>query len=200
MEGLNYETETWKIINKYFEDNPYFLTNHHLESFNDFIDNKIPETLKQINPIRNFKEYDNSRNSYKYQIDIYFGTKSNDKIYIGNPIIYDKNNGSRQLFPNEARIRNLDYSSSLCCDVEVIFKIFDGDRAQHRTDQGTRAAKDRHQYDFATNCPLHALGTCQRISHCHQTASQTCEHAGNDKGRQSIRSSVETGIAHAFLV
>ena len=126
MEGLNYETETWKIINKYFEDNPYFLTNHHLESFNDFIDNKIPETLKQINPIRNFKEYDNSRNSYKYQIDIYFGTKSNDKIYIGNPIIYDKNNGSRQLFPNEARIRNLDYSSSLCCDVEVIFKIFDG--------------------------------------------------------------------------
>ena len=89
METLDYEKETWQIINKYFEDNPYFLTNHHIESFNTFIDKKIPETLKQINPIRNFKDYDTSKNIYKYQIDIYFGTRTNDKIYIANPVIYE---------------------------------------------------------------------------------------------------------------
>ena len=26
----------WDILNKYFTENPHFLTNHHLKSYNDF--------------------------------------------------------------------------------------------------------------------------------------------------------------------
>merc|ERR1711907_881615 len=133
MENFDYNKETWKVINKYFEENPYFLTKHHLESFNDFIENKIPNTLKQINPIRNFKDFDNTKKIYKYQIDIYFGTKTNDKIYIGKPTIYQKGIGNKQLFPNEARLKNLDYSSSLCCDIEAIFKIYIGSRFEEKS-------------------------------------------------------------------
>ena len=34
----------WEIIKKFFEENKDFIVKHHLESFNDFIENKI---LKQ---------------------------------------------------------------------------------------------------------------------------------------------------------
>ena len=30
------ESAIWKIINKYFEDNPQALVNHHIDSYNDF--------------------------------------------------------------------------------------------------------------------------------------------------------------------
>ena len=29
----------WKIIDKMFNDNPYTLVSHHLDSYNDFFDN-----------------------------------------------------------------------------------------------------------------------------------------------------------------
>ena len=28
----------WDILDKYFKENPHFLTDHHLKSYNDFFD------------------------------------------------------------------------------------------------------------------------------------------------------------------
>ena len=32
---------TWSIIDKLFEDNPNLLVRHHLDSYNDFFNNKV---------------------------------------------------------------------------------------------------------------------------------------------------------------
>ena len=53
---MNYEQDTWKIIDSYFEKNPNYLTKHHLDSYNDFITNKIPQTFQQYNPQILYKE------------------------------------------------------------------------------------------------------------------------------------------------
>ena len=50
MEDLNLEQDIWKIIYSYFDNNKYYMTNHHLDSFNDYILNKIPQTLKENSP------------------------------------------------------------------------------------------------------------------------------------------------------
>ena len=42
----------WKVINKYFEDNPQSLVRHHIESYNDFFKNGIFQIFKEKNPIR----------------------------------------------------------------------------------------------------------------------------------------------------
>ena len=47
---MDYNTDTWKVINNYFKVHHNYLTKHHLDSFNDFILNKIPQTLTQYNP------------------------------------------------------------------------------------------------------------------------------------------------------
>ena len=41
----------WDVIDKYFEDNPNILVNHHLASYNDFIKNGIRRIFKEKNPI-----------------------------------------------------------------------------------------------------------------------------------------------------
>ena len=46
--------DLWNVIYSYFKDNDknrnYYLVNHHLDSYNDFILNKIPRTLKENSP------------------------------------------------------------------------------------------------------------------------------------------------------
>ena len=46
------EEDIWKVIYSYFEDignnKNYYLTNHHLDSYNDFVLNKFHKHLKKI--------------------------------------------------------------------------------------------------------------------------------------------------------
>ena len=84
--------------------------NHHLDSYNDFILNKIPQTLKENSPQTIFLGRDSETKKYKYEIDLYYGGLNSDKVYLGKPVIYHKDNTKKQMFPNEARLKNLNYS------------------------------------------------------------------------------------------
>ena len=46
----------WEILNKYFTENPHFLTDHHLKSYNDFFDKGLSQLFKERNPIHFLKE------------------------------------------------------------------------------------------------------------------------------------------------
>ena len=48
----NKEDISWKVIDKYFKENPNCLVSHHLESFNDFFKNGIKRIFHENNPIR----------------------------------------------------------------------------------------------------------------------------------------------------
>ena len=49
--SINHEELSWLIIDKYFSHDPNILVKHHLESFNDFFNNKIHNIFKEKNPI-----------------------------------------------------------------------------------------------------------------------------------------------------
>uniref|UniRef100_A0A6C0D5V4 DNA-directed RNA polymerase n=1 Tax=viral metagenome TaxID=1070528 RepID=A0A6C0D5V4_9ZZZZ len=110
----------WKIIDKYFEDNPQALVRHHIESYNDFFKNGIYQIFKDKNPVRIERLYDNNINDYRTKCLMYFGGKDGTKIYFGKPIIYDDNN-SHYMYPNEARLRNMTYGMTIHYDVEIEF-------------------------------------------------------------------------------
>ena len=110
----------WKIINKYFEDNPQSLVRHHIESYNDFFKNGIFQIFKERNPIRIQTRYDENIDDYRSQCHMYFGGKNGDKIYFGKPVIYDNNN-THCMYPNEARIRNMTYGMTVHYDIDIEF-------------------------------------------------------------------------------
>jgi DNA-directed RNA polymerase II subunit RPB2 len=120
----------WNVIDKFFEDNPNILVKHHLASYNDFISNGIKRIFKEKNPIVFQKDQNPETNIFNLRSEIYIGGKTGDRIYYGKPVIFDEeNNGlekrSHFMYPNEARLRNMTYSTTIHYDIEVDYIMRD---------------------------------------------------------------------------
>ena len=48
------------------------MVKHHLESYNDFVKNKIGIIVKQFNPLSIYHSYNEEENNYRYEIMIEF--------------------------------------------------------------------------------------------------------------------------------
>ena len=112
----------WLIIEKYFNDNPSFLVNHHLDSYNSFFNEDIKRIFKEKNPIRIMKEQNPDTNEFALKCEMYLGGKDGDRLYYGKQIIYDEDR-EHFMYPNEARLRNMTYGITIHYDVEVDFFI-----------------------------------------------------------------------------
>ena len=110
----------WNVINKYFQDNPQALVRHHIDSFNDFYKNGIYQIFREKNPVVLYSKLDPVTNEYMSQCKLYMGGKDGTKIYFGKPVIHDDNN-VHYMYPNEARLRNMNYSMTIHYDIEVEF-------------------------------------------------------------------------------
>ena len=119
---MNFDKIQWKTIESYFLSNPYNLTQHHLNSYNNFFDNEIFQIIKEKNPIKITKNFDETLDDFKFKVDIYIGGINGDKLYYGKPIIYDENH-THYMYPNEARLRNMNYGFTVHYDVLVKYKI-----------------------------------------------------------------------------
>jgi DNA-directed RNA polymerase II subunit RPB2 len=128
------ENISWKLIDKYFKDNPNNLVSHHLESYNDFFSNGIKRIFRENNPIRFIeREEEGNELGKRNECLLYLGGKDGTKIYYGKPVIYDDHN-SHYMFPNDARLRNMTYGITVHYDVDVDFIYYIGEeRKEHTT-------------------------------------------------------------------
>jgi len=128
----NKENISWKLIDKYFTDNPNCLVSHHLESFNDFFKNGIKRIFHENNPIRFIqREEDGIDPNKRNECMLYLGGKDGKRIYYGKPVIYDDNN-AHYMFPNDARLRNMTYGITIHYDVDVEFIYYvDDEKRTH---------------------------------------------------------------------
>lgn len=124
---MRYFEDTWKVIDTYFKTNPYFLTKHHLDSWNDFVSSRITNTIKVLNPFIILKEQDNGVT--KHEIDIHIGGVSGDEIFINKPTIFE-NGEQRAMLPNEARIRDLTYQTEIYANILVRYITREGNGAE----------------------------------------------------------------------
>ena len=113
-----------KLLELYFRTFPYPFTSHHIDSFDQFITEDLPTILKSNNPILILKELIPRTNTYMYRVEIFVGGLTGDEIEIGTPTIsLQKTKEVRVLFPNEARLRNLTYASTIYANVIVRITI-----------------------------------------------------------------------------
>ena len=85
------EQFAWSVIDRYFTDNPDFLVKHHIDSFDDFIENGIPRIFRQNNPIRVIEKEKVAGTGEQTILEcaVYMGGREGSRIYYGKPIIYD---------------------------------------------------------------------------------------------------------------
>ena len=132
--NIDMNTVSWKILDKYFKENPYNLVSHHLDSYNNFFNKGIYKIFNENNPIRFLEEVDKT-NAKKNGNEclIYLGGKTGEKIYFGKPIIYDDSH-THYMYPNDARLRNMTYGITIHYDVDVQYIYYDGETKMERLD------------------------------------------------------------------
>jgi len=111
-----------KLIDTYFRTVPYPYTKHHIDSYDQFLQQDLSTIIRSQNPILILKELMKD-NVYKYNVEIFVGGEDGKAIHIGTPTISLQNTEEvRVLFPNEARLRNVTYASTVYADIIVKIK------------------------------------------------------------------------------
>ena len=106
----------WDSVTSYFQTHGVSkLVEHQLESFDDFIRNKIPLIVSSTAPIVVWHEQDEITKKYKYEFRLKF-----KNITYMKPRIQEATGRVKPMFPLEARLRNFTYAAQMFCDVELI--------------------------------------------------------------------------------
>ena len=112
---VNLEKDTWYVLDSYFKQyNGKELVRHQIDSYNDFMKNKIPDIISQANPLVVYHDFIESHNKYKYEIQIRFKNPS-----FTEPIITENDGSTNLMTPNNARLRNFTYASPLYINIEI---------------------------------------------------------------------------------
>ena len=133
----------WDIIDTFFRDTDYYKSQHQIDSFDEFIfseQNGIKNIIQRENPFILFKGENKRKESFAYELRIYYGETLDDdgvpikiireekdgkvvekeieNIFVSSPAIYNKDTLS-VMYPNEARLKNLTYQSSILCNIGI---------------------------------------------------------------------------------
>lgn len=114
--------DAWVAMDAFFRDDPYFLTRHHLDSYDRFVSHGLADTLRKSKPISLLKD-DVGRDgkSRKVEIDVRLGGKG---VRVDIPTLMDPSTRTvRPLLPNEARLKDLTYGTNVYVDVDVQIRV-----------------------------------------------------------------------------
>jgi DNA-directed RNA polymerase II subunit RPB2 len=109
------------IAKTYFTGTANPLTSHHIDSYNDFLEFKIPTFLRGSNPMELLIPGETSEESRT--VRIFLGTRAGTKFkYIP---IQDMNGNA--ILPHQCRTENMTYSIELKADIEIEYSFAKGD-------------------------------------------------------------------------
>ena len=101
------------VFNTYFSDVTNVLVRHHLDSYADLLNTKIPNFIKGINPL--VWPFDDNR-----FVRIYFGGKQSNEIKYMPPV--DELTGEA-ILPHRCRLENKTYKLSIKVNLDVEYEI-----------------------------------------------------------------------------
>ena len=113
----------WQAIQCFFnKQGPQKLVEHQLESYEDFIRNKIPLIVTSNPPIIVWHEQDPETKKYKYEFRLSF-----ENVTYMKPRIQEATGRIKPMFPQEARVRNFTYSAQMFTDVRFVTRAYYGE-------------------------------------------------------------------------
>jgi len=117
----SYVEEPFTILEAYFQGQHLDrLVRHQIESYNHFINYQMQKTIQMFNPviIRSENDYVEQQDKYLLEISVSF---QNFKLY--SPQIFENNGATKVMFPQEAKLRNFTYASTMTVDIKIDYTI-----------------------------------------------------------------------------
>ena len=122
----NYIEEPYEIIESYFKGQHLErLVRHQIESYNHFINYQIQRTIQMFNHVNIHSENDYVPEHDKYLLDIHISF-INFKLY--PPQIHENNGATKVMLPEEAKLRNFTYASTMTIDLDIRYTICDNEQ------------------------------------------------------------------------
>lgn len=159
------------ILKKYFTTQGYPYTRHHIESFDHFVSQDLPAIIKDANPLILLHSPIGVTGVYSYKAEIFIGGLDGSRLYIGTPTISLKDSQEiRVLFPNEARLRNLTYSSTVEADIVIRITYSTpsstGGRSITQREVILDSATDPAQFGYLAKFPIFRLPIMLHSRYC----------------------------------
>jgi DNA-directed RNA polymerase II subunit RPB2 len=117
----SYLEEPFAIIESYFTGQHLDrLVRHQIESYDNFINHQVQKTIGMFNPVRVVSEHDfiPETGNHALEVLIYF---ENFKMY--PPQIHENNGATKMMLPQEARLRNFTYASTMTIDIRIEYIV-----------------------------------------------------------------------------
>jgi DNA-directed RNA polymerase II subunit RPB2 len=117
----DYIEEPYSIIESYFRGQHLErLARHQIESYNNFINCQIQRTIQMFNPVVIRSENDFVAENNKYLLEIFVNFE-NFKLF--PPRIHENNGATKLMLPQEAKLRNFTYASTMYVDLNVQYIV-----------------------------------------------------------------------------
>jgi DNA-directed RNA polymerase II subunit RPB2 len=100
-----------RLIEKYFEGNPLHITQHHIESYNAFVERGIPAAVASI-PIVVVRNDESGQKRHRIVITL-------KDVTVAKPVYCEPDGRVKPLYPNDARVKNLSYTADVFANVNV---------------------------------------------------------------------------------
>lgn len=125
-----FDTLSWELIDKMFKYNKgYQLVRHQLETYNDFLLNKLEQLIEGFNPIEIHHQFIPEAEAFQHVLKVELSNP-----ILSKPIIFEKDGSHKVMTPNAARQRNFTYSSALSVDMKITAKTYDDAIGDYQTE------------------------------------------------------------------
>ena len=117
----SYLEEPYAIIESYFTGQHLDrLVRHQIESYDNFINHQVQKTIEMFNPVRVVSEHDFIPETGNHALEVLIRFE-NFKMY--PPQIHENNGATKMMLPQEARLRNFTYASTMTIDIRIEYIV-----------------------------------------------------------------------------
>lgn len=113
----------WDAVNAYFANGVRRLVDHQIESYEDFVRNKIPLIIQSTPPITVWHEQNPDIKKYKYEFKLSF-----ENVSYMKPKIQEATGRIKPMLPMEARVRNFTYAANMYANVRFLVRTYKGEK------------------------------------------------------------------------
>jgi DNA-directed RNA polymerase II subunit RPB2 len=111
----------WQAVNAYFANGVRRLVDHQIDSFEDFVRNKLPLIVQSTAPITVWHEQDETIKKYKYEFRLSF-----ENVTYLKPRLQEATGRVKPMLPMEARVRNFTYAAQMHADIRFVARTYKG--------------------------------------------------------------------------
>ena len=162
----DYVEEPFTIIESYFKGQHLErLVRHQIESYNHFVSYQVKRTIEMFNPVVIHSENDYIKENDKYLLEVllYF---ENFKVH--PPQIHENNGATKTMLPQEAKLRNFTYASTMTIDIQIQYIIRNTEKMDNPTVITKRLTKiNIGKMPIMIKSCICTLSQMKHVSHIH---------------------------------